>query len=164
MKAELAARVIDTDTTAAKKEINEVHEIARRALSEVREAVQEYRSLSLQHEIESAKEGLETAGIDVRVESPDFKLPAKQEATLAMVLREATTNIIRHAAASKASVRVESDDSSVSLEVRDNGSGFNGNDGSGIDGMRTRIEALDGVFRIDADSGTVIYASLPINN
>jgi two-component system sensor histidine kinase DesK len=104
LKAELAGRLLDLDPAAnhdrALTEINEVERTARTALAEVREAIGGYRARGLAAEIEAARKTLNTAGVTLHVEAADIsdgKLSAAEETVLSLALREAVTNIVRHA-------------------------------------------------------------------
>ena len=100
LKSELAGKLIDRDPHRAGKEIREVEEISRQALSEVRDAIRGYRSKGLVAELAQAKSTLETAGVAVSCDaSTTMKLPAVQESVLTMAVREAVTNVVRHAQA-----------------------------------------------------------------
>src|SRR4029077_6844194 len=94
LKAELAGKLIDRDPQRAGKEIREVEEISRQALSDVRDAIRGYRRKGLLAEIGEAKSPLETAGVTVRCDASNIeKLPAMQEGVLTMAVREAVTNV-----------------------------------------------------------------------
>src|SRR5271170_4746182 len=108
LKSELAGKLIDSDPQRAGKEIREVEQISRQALSEVRDAIRGYRSKGLLAELEQAKSTLETAGVAVHCDaSANVKLPATQEGVLSMAVREAVTNVVRHANAHTCSLRLE---------------------------------------------------------
>ena len=100
LKSELAAKLFDRDSERAKTEILQVEQIGRDALSEVRKAIGGYRAASLGEEFARAKETLETAGVKAQCEVAGSKLAPVQEALLALAVREAVTNVVRHASAS----------------------------------------------------------------
>ena len=83
LKSELAGKLIDRDPARAGKEIREVEEISRQALSDVRDAIRGYRSKGLAAELVQAKSTLETAGLTVQCDAATtMKIPAVQESVL----------------------------------------------------------------------------------
>ncbi len=124
LKSELASRTIESDPQRAAKEIAEVRAVARRSLAEVRQAVTGYRQPSLAAELAAARRMLASAGIDCRVDAPgSYVLPPDVDALLAWTVREASTNIVRHAGARHAGIRVEVTDAGASAELTDDGAG-----------------------------------------
>src|SRR5690606_24674049 len=99
LKAELAARLIDRDPGRAGAEMRDVERVSRAALADVREAVSGIRTRGLPGEIEHARVALKAACVRLEVVGELPKLAPAQEAVLAMVVREAVTNVIRHAQA-----------------------------------------------------------------
>ena len=161
LKAELASRLAGTDATRAAAEMREVEEISRKALAEVRQAVRGFRSLGLEAELANARSALESAGIVAEVDVERVQVAPAQENALALALREAVTNVIRHAHAGRCSVRLWRDDDGVHLEVVDDGSGATSPEGSGLAGMRERIEAEGGRLRVAGGAGMSVRVSLP---
>ena len=105
LKAELAGRLIERDPQRAAQEIADVEKTARTALSEVREASGGYRSQGLPAEMELARTTLQAAGVTLSCESPLPHLHAAEETVLCLAVREAVTNIVRHAQATHCSMR-----------------------------------------------------------
>src|SRR5262249_6183064 len=117
LKSELAGKLIDRDPQRAGKEIREVEEISRKALSEVRDAIRGYRTQGLVAELAQAKSTLETAGLAVQCDTATtMKLPAVQESVLSLAVREAVTNVVRHAQARTCRLRLEQYNGSCRLE------------------------------------------------
>jgi two-component system sensor histidine kinase DesK len=162
LKSELALKLIDRDAARARKEIADVEQAARAALTEVRHAIGGYRVGSLQEEFAHARATLETAGVSVDCEAAPVALTPAQETVLALVTREAITNVVRHAQASLCRLRFERAGESARLEIHDDGRGGSQLEGNGIRGMRERIEALDGRLDRDTASGTRLIVTLPL--
>ena len=164
LKSELAGRLIDRDPRAARREIADVERVARDALSQVRSAVSGIRAAALAAELASARLLLETAGVQMEYWSDGHELPSDVETCLALVLREAVTNVQRHARASRVEVTVIAGAERVVMRVRDDGRGGVAERGNGLDGMRERIVARGGEFAIDSPRGrgTGIEVSLPL--
>ena len=128
LKAELAGRVIGTDPDRAAREIAELEAVARRSLTEVRQAVTSYRQPSLAAELVSSRRMLASAGIDCRVRVPGaYSLPQSVDALLAWTVREGATNIVRHAAAKHATIVIEVTDTEASARLSDDGIGASAN-------------------------------------
>jgi len=163
LKSELAGKLIDRDPQRAGKEIREVEEISRQALSDVRDAIRGYRSKGLLAEMAQAKSTLETAGVTVSCDASTIvKLPAMQEGVLTMAVREAVTNVVRHAQARNCSLRLEQQNGACRLEIEDDGRGGLQNEGNGLRGMRERVEMLGGTLRRDSQTGTRLTITLPL--
>lgn len=164
LKSDLAGRLIDRDPQAARNEINEVSRVARDALAQVRRAVTGIRAAGLAAELASARLLLESDGVTLRYEAQDVALPADLETVLALSLREAVTNIQRHARATLAEVTLARGDGHVQLRIRDNGVGSAAVPGNGLSGMRERVEARGGRLRIDSTlrQGTCVEIALPL--
>jgi two-component system sensor histidine kinase DesK len=163
LKSELAGKLIDRDPQRAGKEIREVEEISRQALSDVRDAIRGYRSKGLVAELAQAKSTLETAGVAVRCDaSTTVKIPAVQEGVLTMAVREAVTNVVRHAQARTCTLRLEQQNGSCRLEVEDDGRGGFQNEGNGLRGMRERVEMLGGTLTRDSHAGTRLTITVPL--
>jgi two-component system sensor histidine kinase DesK len=165
LKSELAGKLIDRDPQRAGKEIREVEEISRHALSEVRDAIRGYRSKGLVAELAQAKCTLETAGVAVSCDaSTTMKLPAMQESVLTMAVREAVTNVVRHAQARTCSLRLEQRNGTCHLDIEDDGRGGFQSEGNGLRGMRERVEMLGGTLIRDSRSGTKLAITIPVKD
>ena len=167
LKADLAARLVERDPAGAQREIGEVGGIARDALAQVRQAVSGIRAAGLAAELASARLLLETDGVtfDYRLDDTvaGAGLPPEVETALAMTLREAVTNLQRHAHAHAAQAIFSHDGDAIRLQVRDDGRGGALVPGNGLSGMRERIEALGGQLRVDGNgAGTCIDARIPL--
>lgn len=124
LKAELAGRLIATDTARAAREISELETVARRSLTEVRQAVTNYRQPSLAAELGAGRRMLASAGVDCRVDVPRaYSLPPAIDALLAWTVREGVTNIVRHAAARRAEIRIELAADHAAAVLTDDGAG-----------------------------------------
>ena len=153
VKSELAGRLVEIDPARAKAEIDGVEQTAREALAEVRAAVQGYRSTGLTGEVVSSKLALEAAGVAFSFRADPDPLPPRIEAALGFVLREAVTNIVRHAGASLCTATVEVHEGRVALTVHDNGVGTAGQEGNGLSNLRERIRALGGDVSLTSEPG-----------
>ncbi len=161
LKAQLAERLIIRDPEKAAVEIKDLESIARKALGEVREAIRGYRSEGLAAELERTQRTLDAAGVRFECNSAPPQISAARETVLSLVLREAVTNIVRHAKASHCKVVFSTEGESHQLCVEDDGCGGILKEGSGLRGMRERIEAMGGKLTIDSQNGTRLTVNLP---
>ncbi len=162
LKAELAGRLMGRDNVRAAAEIADVERTARTALAEVREAIGGYRAKGLRAEVEQARITLDAAGVALTCESKPPSLKAREETVLSLAVREAVTNIVRHAKATSCTMRFATTaDGFASLEVEDDGAAGIAREGNGLRGMRERVQELGGRFRIEAERGTKLVIELP---
>jgi len=162
LKSELAGKLVDRDPERAKAEIGDVERTSREALAEVRNTIRGYRAHSLESELKQAKATLETAGVAVKSESADIPLTPAQESVVALVVREAVTNVVRHAGAHNCLVRLQPVNGNCQLEIHDDGRGGDSVEGNGLRGMRERIEALGGTLERDTQTGTRLMVEFPL--
>lgn len=169
MKAELAGRLLDaanaSGTERARSEIGDVERTARTALAEVREAIGGYRCKGLAAEIENARRTLGAAGVTLvsqAVDADTLGLSAPEETVLALALREAVTNIVRHARATTCHLRFASENGHRRLIVEDDGQHAIAREGNGLRGMRERVEALGGHLQLEREHGTRLLIELPL--
>ncbi|MGB2789410.1 MAG: sensor histidine kinase, partial [Dokdonella sp.] len=123
LKSELAGKLFDRDASAARREIDDVTRVARDALSQVRHAVTGIRAAGLGTELAAARQLLESAGVSFSYALADVELSTEQETALSLVVREAVTNIQRHARATKARVELVALREQLQLRVEDDGNG-----------------------------------------
>jgi two-component system, NarL family, sensor histidine kinase DesK len=163
LKSELAGKLIEQDPVRAGKEIREVEQVSRQALSEVRDAIRGYRSEGLVAELARAKSTLETAGVSVQCDAAtSMKIPAMQESVLSLAVREGVTNVVRHAQARTCRLRIEQQNGTCRLEIADDGQGVSSTEGNGLRGMRERVEMLGGTLERTTNSGTTLTITLPL--
>jgi two-component system, NarL family, sensor histidine kinase DesK len=149
LKSELAAKLVRKDPLRAESEMNDVREVTRQALDEVRTAVQGYRQLALEDALDGARAALAAAGIECRVvDRSAATRPPELENVLAWALREATTNVVRHSGAHGCAITVADDADAISLEVEDDGMAVSGvsDEGVGLAGLAERARSLDGTL------------------
>lgn len=162
MKSELASKLADRDPTRAASEIRDVERVSREALGEVRRAVEGYRQRGLPGELQNAKRALEAAGVRLEADLAPVLLPPRQETTLALVLRESVTNVLRHAQAHLCRVRLEADDHRIVFSVHDDGRGGRPREGNGIAGMRARVSEAGGTLTLRHEEGMHVMVTLPL--
>ena len=147
LKAELAAKLVETNAPAAQEQMRQVAQLSRQALAEVHSTVTRLRVPDLEGEVLASSRALETAGI--QADLPDATTAANiagmNSSLFSWALRETVTNIVRHSHATYATVRLNS----TGLEVIDNGIGIGDAPcKSGLTGLRTRIEDAGGTLTL----------------
>jgi two-component system, NarL family, sensor histidine kinase DesK len=161
LKSELAGRLLGSQPARAAIEIAEVETAARKALAEVRKTITGYRSEGFASELIRAAEILETAGVRFNRPAKAPYLTPRHEATLSLVLREAVTNIVRHAGASECSIEVSTAEDRTQLVIADDGRGDIRQEGNGLRGMRERVRELGGSLSLESNRGTRLQIELP---
>jgi two-component system sensor histidine kinase DesK len=164
LKLELSRKLFDRDSEAARREMSEAESVARHALAEVRAAVTGIRATDLAAELASARLLLGASGVHLDYQLPALQLPEHVERALALVIREASTNIVRHARASEAKIALSVEGADVLLQIGDNGRGALVLEGNGLAGMRERVRGIDGALQIDspAGRGTCLRVRVPV--
>ncbi|MGW2144773.1 sensor histidine kinase [Nonomuraea bangladeshensis] len=95
------------DPEAAAAEMFEVRDLARRSLREVRAVVQNYRAVDLDEVLASVRAVLEAAGVRCAVRADTAALSPESRTLLATVVREGTTNVLKHSRAERCEIRIE---------------------------------------------------------
>lgn len=153
LKSELARKLIERDPLAAQVQIAEVEQVARQALAQVREAVAGIRASGLQAELAAARFALLAAEVRLDQRLAPMEIEREVEQTLAMVVREAVTNIVRHAQARQVEIELALRDEGLCLSVADDGRGGIGAYGNGLTGMRERVHAIGATLDIESPIG-----------
>lgn len=165
VKAELAARLVDVDPARARAELESIQDTARQALAEVRATVGGLRAGNLEAELAAAPRLLADAGVGTTVVGEVSDTDPRHRALLAWVLREAVTNVVRHARAAHTTITL----GPTGLVVADDGVGLGVEagdatgpcDGHGLTGMRERVSAAGGTLSVTGHRGTRVEVVLP---
>lgn len=159
VSAQLAGRLVEADPSLAREQIAEIERISRQALADVRATAAGMQEVRAAGEIASARSVLEAAGIQARLPTALPALDPQRAELFGYVIREGVTNVVRHSRATTCTIEVTPE----SVTVRDDGRGIPAeHDGSGLEGLRRRVEGAGGVLTIDTgQQGTTLHASLP---
>ncbi|MFI6094623.1 sensor histidine kinase [Lentzea sp. NPDC051213] len=147
LKAELAGRLADTDPARSASEAFEAQRLASSALEEVRDAVHGYRAVDLPEQLEAVRSVLQEAGI--RCSITDVPVHGENATQLALALREACTNVLRHSTATWCMIDLVEQDGEIRMTVTNDGAGKPFHEGNGIRGMSERLAVAGG--RVSAD-------------
>jgi two-component system sensor histidine kinase DesK len=171
VKSEAARRLATRDLDAAIAQVTDIEAVGRQALTEIREAVTGYREGSLATELDRARSALSAAAVEPVVVRSGTPLAPQTEALLGWVVREAVTNVVRHAGATRCSITVDSTSERVRLTVTDNGTGDGepsapcppGIGGTGLKGLTERLAAAGGSLTAGPSprGGFTVAAELP---
>jgi two-component system sensor histidine kinase DesK len=159
VKAGLARRLMERDPQRAAQEIGEVEELTRSTLTDVRAAVAGYRDITLAGELSTAQEVLRAAGIEAHTPRAIDIVPAEHRELFAWVVREGVTNVMRHSRARVCTISVGAN----WLEIVDDGRGGSDTAGTGLRGLRERVDAAGGTVRAGGGlpGGWTVRVELP---
>jgi two-component system, NarL family, sensor histidine kinase DesK len=163
LKSELAARLAEADPARAASEMKEVRQLAADALRDTRAVVLGYRRTSLDEEIANATRILASAGIDARTTVDPAAITDTARHLLGLVMREATTNLLRHSRARHASVDYRVTGGVARLRVGNDGASEPGTaPGTGLHALADRLRTAGGDLTWSHDAGRFeLTASLP---
>ncbi|MEZ2661620.1 sensor histidine kinase [Aneurinibacillus aneurinilyticus] len=167
LKSDLARRLIYKDPEQARAELKDVQQTARTALNEVRKMVSQMRGIKLKEEIIHVKQILEAAQIHFVVEQdgPLTNVSLFIENILSMCIKEAVNNVVKHSNASSCHITIKQLWNEIVITVQDNGVGIITDDaftkGHGLQGMKERLEFVNGRLEIITQEGTTIIIKVP---
>lgn len=167
LKSDLARRLITKDPEQARNELKDVQQTARTALSEVRKMVSSMRGIRLKDEIVRVKQILKAAEINFNGDQ-DFSIKNVSlltENILSMCLKEAVNNVVKHSGASTCSISIEQSWKEIVMRIHDDGV-FKSSDnadskGSGLLGMKERLEFINGSLELFTKEGTSLVIRVP---
>lgn len=152
VKTELARKLVERDPQRAAAELDEVLELSREALGEVRATVGQLRTPEWSAQLASSRTALRAARIDATLPSTAVEIPTAQKELLAWCLREAVTNVIRHSRATRCAVEA----GPGRLVVTDDGVGApeDFKHGNGLRGMADRVAEAGGSLSVGPNPAT----------
>ena len=164
LKAELARKLVHRDAEACAREVGDIETSARQALAEVRAAVSGYRESGLASALASARASLAAAEVALEERVERFALGPAAENVVALALREAVTNVVRHAGARRCSVSLALEHGVAVLRIADDGNARSEADirhGNGLSGMRERAASVGGKLALRARAGFELELRVP---
>lgn len=181
MQAGVALHVLEREPGKVREALEAIRDTSRRSLDGLRAQLEEMREPATDDaprrpavglaELDVLVDRIRAGGLDVRTHIDptilDGRLPPDVDVAAYRIVQESLTNVLHHAAASRAEVRIQRTDGAVVLDVTDNGTTAtqrrSDGSGTGIAGMRARAHALGGT--LDAgpipDGGFAVHANLP---
>jgi two-component system sensor histidine kinase DesK len=155
LKTALAQKLVDSDTERAKQELREIHALVSETITQTKELAYAQRRLNLSAELENARNLFEAAGIRVRV-NREADVDKDISELLGQVLRETTTNILRHAQATR--VRITLTASSITI-VNDGAQHAPLPELRGLAALEQRVVANGGELTVEQDNGQFLTAA-----
>ncbi|MBB5172865.1 sensor histidine kinase [Texcoconibacillus texcoconensis] len=169
LKSDLASKLIEKNPEKARSEVKDVQNTARIALKEVRELVTQMRGTRLEEEVPRVEQILKAANIDYSIKGTTKleNISLVAENVVSMCIKEAITNVVKHSGATVCSVTIEQTDTDIVVKIEDNGVGFEKPlhklKGSGLQGMKERLEFVNGTLDIVSGDGTTVINHIPYN-
>lgn len=164
--------VMRANQQEAEESIREIANLARNGLSDVRKTIHQISPTEnrqpLSHSFQQViSEFMKHTGtnVDFKIEGPEKEIGERIKFTFIRCLQEGLTNAIKHGRATQIFVRVTFNEAALQLEIKDNGIGIDSlNLGFGLQGMKDRITALNGVVYIESErnQGTELRCSIPL--
>lgn len=182
-KTELCSKLLDIDLVRAKLELQSMKEVIKNTINDMREVIYDLRPMALNNlGLSSALESLSThikknheLDVFIQVDGDEMEMPSIVRITLYRIVQEACNNIVKHASATRVEIHLIYTESSIEVNVSDNGIGFDinetesvaGNDelyGFGLSTMRERAHLLKGSFSVESSlgKGTKVNVIVPI--
>ncbi|HEV2255942.1 MAG TPA: histidine kinase [Streptosporangiaceae bacterium] len=166
LKAELTRKLVGSDPALAQDELAELIELARQATVDIRLMASGYSSISLAREAGSAASLLSAACIKPEVAIDCGVLDDRVDAVLAIVLREAVTNVLRHSSARNCAILANQDDKMITLKVVNDGvarPAKPGTGGHGLHNLARRLEVIGGELKTGSshDDQFSLLATVP---
>ncbi|MFE6456543.1 sensor histidine kinase [Streptomyces cinereoruber] len=178
---QLQAASAAPDRDRAETHLRRAADLARHSLGEARRSVRNLSPVALEHDAlpdalrKTVEEWAERTGVDTRFTVTGTEAPLHDEvaATLLRIAQEALSNTARHSGAARAGVTLSYMGDEITLDVRDDGRGFDplarperdgDGGGFGLDGMRARAERLTGTVTVETapGEGTAVSARVPL--
>ena len=184
LKSELAERLLEIDPAAARELVHETRLIAKQALEETRSLVAGYRHVAFDDELENAREVLTASGAECSLRLGPLPADALVQSALASVVREATTNILRHSEATTVTIELATTAEGTALTIVNDGVPVQLTDaadasapasaatgsafrapGSGLAGLRERLASVGGTLETSTDASGARFelrATVPV--
>lgn len=145
VKSEVAVKLSRVDIGRSTGEMEEVRTLARQALKEIRAAVRGYRTVDLAAELRGMIAVLEAGGVRCTLKEPGDQVPEEAATLLAWVVREGTTNVLRHSFATRCRIAITIQEGNAVLEMTNDGvAEMDGVGGTGLIGLSERVTATGG--------------------
>ena len=166
LKAQVADKLLSKGRTAeAQAEVKALAQLSQQLLSEIRQTVSGIKHLSLSQEITKNMAKLSEQGFNVvnDVDESSFThFTALQETQLSLIIKEATTNILRHCKGNQVTLTLHCTNDMLNLVIADNGNSHCKVEGNGVQGIRERAELINATVEFQWGSPTVLTIQLAL--
>lgn len=165
LKADLAEKLLARQhSDAAQQQLSELSQIARDALSQVRQSVSGYKHQGLAAEVTKLLSRLRDAGFQAVLKGDIPQLDARRETALILALTELVTNVIRHSKGDSCSLSFVQQGNEFSICLSDNGQAIEIKEGNGIAGLRERLAAIGASLALQQHDGVTARIQLPLQD
>jgi two-component system sensor histidine kinase DesK len=162
LKAELADKLLQQHRNdEARQQMEDLHKIAREALSLVRQTVSGYKHRGLSSEVFQLCEKLRESGFAVDVAGDIPQLPPQAETAVILALTELTTNVLRHSNGDQCALTFSQRNGQLNISLTDNGVTNEIIPGNGLQGIQERLHALAGKLNTEIKEGCRFVITLP---
>lgn len=164
LKSELAYKLADSDIEATKAELLAINHVSKDSLTKVREIISDLKYQSFEDEVLAVEKVLKDTGIQFNFDNAHLANafnPAKQS-ILAMLLREAINNVIKHSEANYVFGSLTECDNKLKFIIQDNGLGMDNIAPVELTSIYQRVAQLDGELNISSLEGTKLMILIPL--
>lgn len=166
LKSQLVQRLTAIDPERARIEAKEMEVTSRAALKQVRELVSDMRAATIAEELLQIQQFLKTAGIDYHYNGEDdfAEISPFTQNIMSLCLREAATNVVKHSRAKNCFISIYRTSDHFKVIVKDDGIGMADHHsyGNGLNGIKERLDLIDGTLFLFNHNGTVLEMTVPI--
>ncbi len=169
LKAQLADKLLEkNEISLAQKEVKALAHLSQSLLSDIRHAVSDIKHLTLRDEIAKSTAILKEKNFDVAITlARDFEqhLTSMEEAQLALIIKELTTNTLRHSKGENVALSISEDNAALTLCYQDFGEPdcqTTVAEGNGITGIRERAALINATFALSCDSAASFCCTLTL--
>ncbi len=162
LKADLAEKLLARQQAeAAQQQLTELSEIARAALSQVRQSVSGYKHQGLTAEVAKLLSRLRDAGFAAELTGEIPELDSRRETAVVLALTELVTNVMRHSKGDSCQLRFSAEAGNIHICLSDNGQQTEIKEGNGISGLRERLAAINATLTLQYHQGLTATIVLP---
>ncbi|SNY49075.1 two-component system, NarL family, sensor histidine kinase DesK [Arsukibacterium tuosuense] len=163
LKADLATKLLaHQQTEPAQQQLAELSQIARDALSQVRQSVSGYKHQGLTAEVAKLLGRLRDAGFQAALKGEIPVLSNRRETAVILALTELVTNVMRHSKGDSCQLQFLQQDNNLHICLSDNGPATAINEGNGITGLRERLAAIGATLALQQHHGVTATIQLPL--
>jgi two-component system sensor histidine kinase DesK len=163
LKSELAAKLVTNKPEKAIEEMTAVNHISKDALNKVRSIINDLKISSFKEEVDAVANMIREANLTFEFNNTEYaeKLSATRQSIMAMILREAINNVVKHAQATKIEGQLQLGDKELKLIIKDDGVGVDDVAQLELKSIQERVNILNGTLTTYNDEGLCIEVLIP---
>ncbi len=163
LKSELASKLNHAERYAqANSEIDQVAELARQLLSDVRSAVSDLKQLNIHNQLDALHQRLLEHGFTVKLKVEVDRLPPTVEGVANLIIKEAVTNLMRHSRSKRCDIHVEQTQQQLFINISNQDDCSNITLGNGLTGIKERAAQLGGTADLKIGQSFGLKVKLPL--